>query len=88
MKKVTFSGGKICLAMLLMVFISSCVPTKQLSYFNDIDELEKPVVNPKTQKTILPFDRLYIRILSIDPADKTDICLSRRSPLLEFLKQH
>lgn len=53
--------------MLLMVFISSCVPTKQLSYFNDIDELEKPVVNPKTQKTILPFDRLYIRILSIDP---------------------
>jgi polysaccharide biosynthesis/export protein len=67
MKKVTFSGGRICLAMLLMVFISSCVPTKQLSYFNDIDELEKPVVNPKTQKTILPFDRLYIRILSIDP---------------------
>jgi polysaccharide export outer membrane protein len=67
MKKVTFSGGRICLAMLLMVFISSCVPTKQLSYFNDIDELEKPVVNPKIQKTILPFDRLYIRILSIDP---------------------
>ena len=67
MKKVTSQGGRICLAILLMVFISSCVPTKQLSYFNDIDELEKPVVNPKTQKTILPFDRLYIRILSIDP---------------------
>jgi polysaccharide biosynthesis/export protein len=67
MKKVTSSGGKLCIAMLLMVFISSCVPTKQLSYFNDIDQLEKPVVNPKTQKTILPFDRLYIRILSTDP---------------------
>ncbi len=67
MKKVTSSGGRISLAILLMVFISSCVPTKQLSYFNDIDELEKPVVNPKTLKTILPFDRLYIRILSIDP---------------------
>ena len=67
MKKVTSPGGMISLAILLMVFISSCVPTKQLSYFNDIDELEKPVVNPKTQKTILPFDRLYIRILSIDP---------------------
>ena len=67
MKKVTSPGGRISLAILLMVFISSCVPTKQLSYFNDIDELEKPVVNPKTQKTILPFDRLYIRILSTDP---------------------
>jgi polysaccharide export outer membrane protein len=67
MKKVTSPGGRISLAIILMVFISSCVPTKQLSYFNDIDELEKPVVNPKTQKTILPFDRLYIRILSIDP---------------------
>ncbi len=67
MKKVTSTGGRISLAILLMVFISSCVPSKQLSYFNDIDELEKPVVNPKTQKTILPFDRLYIRILSIDP---------------------
>jgi polysaccharide export outer membrane protein len=67
MKKVTSPGGRISLAILLMIFISSCVPTKQLSYFNDIDELEKPVVNPKTQKTILPFDRLYIRILSIDP---------------------
>lgn len=67
MKKETFSNCKLYLAMILMVLISSCVPTKQLSYFNDIDELEKPVVNPKTQKTIMPFDRLYIRILSIDP---------------------
>jgi polysaccharide export outer membrane protein len=56
--------------MILMVIISSCVPTKKLSYFNDIDELEKPMVNPKTQKTILPFDKLYIRILSIDPQSR------------------
>jgi len=67
MKKVTSFAGKIFFAITLMLFISSCVPTKQLSYFNDIDELEKPVVNPKTLKTILPFDRLYIRVLSIDP---------------------
>ncbi len=33
-------------------------------------KLEKPMVNPKTQKTILPFDRLYIRILSIDPQSR------------------
>jgi len=67
MKELTSTAGKFCIAILLMLFIGSCVPVKQLSYFNDIDELEKPVVNPKTQKVILPFDRLYIRIMSIDP---------------------
>jgi polysaccharide biosynthesis/export protein len=67
MKKGTLLNRKLCLAMILMIFISSCVPTKQISYFNDIDEIEKPVVNPKIQNTILPFNRLYIRILSIDP---------------------
>ena len=67
MKKVLFSCIKLCLALSLIINISSCVPTNQLSYFNDIDALGKPLVNPKVQKTILPFDRLYIRILSIDP---------------------
>jgi len=68
MKKENFSAGKLNIVFILLVlFASSCVPVRQLSYFNDIEELEKPVVNPKTQKTILPFDRLYIRILSIDP---------------------
>jgi len=52
--------------LLVIVLISSCVPLKELSYFNDINELEEPVVNPKTQKTIMPFDRLYIKVLSTD----------------------
>lgn len=67
MKRVPPPAGKLCLVVLLLVLVSSCVPVNQLSYFNDIEELEKPVANPKTQKAILPFDRLYIRILSIDP---------------------
>lgn len=67
MKKENFSAGKLGIVVLLLLFVSSCVPIRQLSYFNDIEELERPVVNPKTQKTILPFDKLYIRILSIDP---------------------
>lgn len=67
MKKTTFTAGNLCIIILLMLFISSCVPTRQVSYFNDINELEKPVANPKTQKVILPFNRLYIRVLSIDP---------------------
>jgi len=44
----------------------SCVPTAQLSYFNDMEELAQPTVNPRTQKLIKPFDKLYVRVLSID----------------------
>jgi polysaccharide export outer membrane protein len=49
-----------------MMLAVSCVPTKKLSYFTDINELEEPVANPKFQKVIMPFDRLYIRVLSTD----------------------
>jgi polysaccharide export outer membrane protein len=53
--------------VLLFIFSASCVPIKKLSYFNDIDELGEPGVNPRTQKLIMPFDRLYIKVISIDP---------------------
>src|SRR5450759_1789710 len=52
----------------LMIFVVSCVPTKQLRYFNDINEVEEPGVNPRIQKLIMPFDKLFIKVLSIDPA--------------------
>jgi len=48
------------------VLAVSCVPTAQLSYFNDMEELAQPTVNPRTQKLIKPFDKLYVRVLSID----------------------
>ena len=51
--------------LLLLLLAVSCVPSKKLSYFTDINTLG-PGVNPRTQKTIMPFDRLYIRVLSID----------------------
>lgn len=54
------------LIILLALLAGSCVPTSQLSYFNDIDELNEPTVNPRTQKLIKPFDKLYVRVLSID----------------------
>lgn len=60
--------GKTGLAITLLIFSISCVPAKRLSYFNDIDDLNEPIANPKIQKIILPFDRLYIKVLSIDPA--------------------
>jgi len=49
-----------------MLSIISCVPIRELSYFNDINEIEGPVVNPRTQKTIMPFDRIYVKVLSTD----------------------
>jgi polysaccharide biosynthesis/export protein len=58
---------KCAIIILLMIFTVSCVPTKQLSYFNDLDELNEPGVNPRTQKLIMPFDKLYIKVISIDP---------------------
>jgi polysaccharide biosynthesis/export protein len=50
-----------------MICSVSCVPTKELKYFNDITELKEPGINPRVQKVIMPFDKLYIKVLSIDP---------------------
>lgn len=53
-------------SFLLFLVIQSCVPVSKLTYFNDIDEISGPEINPRTQKAIMPFDRLYIKVLSID----------------------
>jgi polysaccharide export outer membrane protein len=65
-KKMNFLN-KLGFTLILMTFVISCVPAKKLSYFNDIADLKDPLANPKIQKVIMPFDRLYIRVLSIDP---------------------
>jgi len=62
MKSNLYTAG----AILLMVFAISCVPVEKVSYFNDINEIEEPIANPRTQKVIMPFDRLYIKVISID----------------------
>lgn len=59
--------GRLGFTLIIMTAVISCVPATKLSYFNDIDDLKEPVANPKTEKVIMPFDRLYIRVLSIDP---------------------
>lgn len=53
--------------MFLTTISISCVPVKNLSYFNDINDLTEPGVNPRSQKVIQSFDKLYIRVYSIDP---------------------
>lgn len=63
--KINFSRSSLLLFGLL-VFMVSCVPSKKLKYFNDINELDEPSINPRMQKLIMPFDRIYIKVLSID----------------------
>jgi polysaccharide export outer membrane protein len=62
--KISF---KLIIAIFLTSICFSCVPVKNLSYFNDINDLTEPGVNPRTQKVIQSFDKLYIRVYSIDP---------------------
>lgn len=69
-KKVTWIINLLCLVILIVSAVS-CVPISKLSYFNDINEMQEPIVNPKVQKLIMPFDRLYIKVYSID--EKTNL---------------
>jgi polysaccharide export outer membrane protein len=66
-KKMKFSYYNKVAVLLAMIFATSCVPTEKLNYFNDLDELEEPGANPRTQKLIMPFDKLYIKVISIEP---------------------
>ena len=67
MQKKSIFNTKSLVIIFVMIFSVSCVPTKELSYFNDMNDLKEPGVNPRNQKLILPFDRLYIKVISIDP---------------------
>lgn len=55
-------------SVIFIVILSvSCVPTKKLEYFNDINRIEEATLNPRTQKPIMPFDKLFVKVLSVDP---------------------
>ena len=55
----------------IVVFAVSCVPVKKLSYINDVKELQAPYINPKEHKLISPFDKIYVKVYSID--EKTNL---------------
>jgi polysaccharide biosynthesis/export protein len=67
MKNKMKNCSKIVIMAVLCFFAASCVPLKQVSYFNDLNNPPEPAVNPRTQKIIMPFDKLYIKVLSTDP---------------------
>ena len=61
--KIRFAG----LAILVFIsLLSSCVSVRKLKYFNDMDQIQEPVVNPGPQRVIRPYDRIYIKVYSID----------------------
>ncbi len=77
-KKIGFRVH-IILLFFIIFLANSCVPINKLRYLNDIDERQEPSVNPKGQKLIVPFDKLYIKVFSID--DKTNMLFSSSSNL-------
>lgn len=52
----------------LLFLISSCIPKKKLQYTHDQKqkELKNSYVNVRPQKTIQPFDNVYIQVSSLD----------------------
>jgi polysaccharide biosynthesis/export protein len=54
----------------IAVLMSSCIPLSRLKYLNDISELNEPITNPREVKVIMPFDKITIKIYSIE--DKTN----------------
>ncbi len=70
----------IAILIFIIVVTLSCVPFKKLKYFNDIDKLQEPAVNPRVQKLIMPFDKIYIKVFSID--EKTNLLFNSNDNVL------
>lgn len=51
---------------LILFILSSCVPYRDLSYHDKIDPVKDQYRSLRTPKTIQPFDKLYIKVFSID----------------------
>jgi polysaccharide biosynthesis/export protein len=60
--KINYNG----ILVLLLIFTVSCVPFREVRYFNDDKELNEPYNNARVSKKIKPFDNLYVRVLSTD----------------------
>lgn len=66
MKRKTFPVSFPIIIALLIISSTSCVTWDKLRHFTDMESLEGPISHPREQKTIQAYDKLYIKILSID----------------------
>lgn len=66
MRKRNSSLNVYLIIIYIVISTVSCVSYSKLSYINDIETLGEPIVNPRTPKIIMPYDNLFIRVISID----------------------
>lgn len=54
--------------IVVLILIASCTPTRKLKYIQNIgdDVYKNQYINDRTEKTIQPYDYLYIKIFSLD----------------------
>jgi polysaccharide biosynthesis/export protein len=57
---------KIILPLLILILVSSCIPTQKLKYTINSENSSNKFSNNRSEKTIQPFDYLYIKIYSLD----------------------
>jgi polysaccharide biosynthesis/export protein len=62
---------RVSLLLLLLLAVSGCVSLKNISYVNDINQLQEPYINPRVHKLIMPFNKLYVKVYSIDEKTNT-----------------
>jgi polysaccharide biosynthesis/export protein len=51
---------------IMIILNISCVPYNKVRYFTDINQIAEPSTNPRGAKLIMPFDNLYIKVMSTD----------------------
>jgi polysaccharide biosynthesis/export protein len=68
-----------CLIIFILIFISSCAPVRKLKYVDDsaTGTVKNDFINDRSEKTIQPYDYLYIKIFSLD--EKTNNIFNERS---------
>jgi polysaccharide biosynthesis/export protein len=74
-RPLRIKGAKIAgILIFIFSFSISCVPIEKLRYLNDINDLAEPIINPRGQTLIMPFDRISVQVISID--EKSNLLLS------------
>ena len=80
--KKSFSGRFIvaCLAIGVLILSQSCAPVEKLKYVADVSSsssVKNDFFNDRSEKTIQPYDYLYIKIFSLD--EKTNSLFQERN---------
>ncbi len=57
---------RFCNYLVVLCILCSCTPTKKLKYTSDTQSTPDKYINTRTEKTIQPYDYLYIKIYSLD----------------------